>query len=139
MARYPRPKRGDLVPSLTSVEVLFLQQLPVNSLAQGMQGADFFTLANDMGKKEMEEKDKLQYVARMIHGLKAKGVQIIVYDTCWCYLSSRDSLRLLEAIDPDDQNSHSYSGRGLGGGRRCTSNPGSRIRDYHGYTARDDI
>lgn len=125
------------LPDLTELEVEFLRLLPVDSLAQGMPGASFVSLANDLGQNV--NPDKEAFIFALIRGLNRKGVKVVHYDGCWAFLSQWDSLRLRDILDsdnrPDDppRRIRSYSEREW----KPNTLLGSRRR-YHGQ-ARDDV
>lgn len=128
--------KTEKLPELTPLEVSFLQLLPVDSLAQGMAGASFHHLANDLGMKREDQQD--EFILNLISALKRKGVKVVVESGSWAYLSSWDSLRLAGLIDPED-GANMGAGRsfGYGGGIWKQSTQKGSLARYHG-SPRDD-
>lgn len=85
---------------LTETELEFLRLLPVDSLAQGMNGAEFGLLAKDLKHDDLEGEGPLRFCMGIIRELASKGIEVIYYESNWCFLSRAESERLAPLIDP---------------------------------------
>lgn len=132
------------LPELTELELEFLRLLPVDSLAQGMPGASFASLAKDLRSLAIKNgflyQDQGQgetFVMFLIRNLGKKKVEVVHYGGR-CFLNAWDASRLKPLIDPaavygESRRIRSYGDREW---RQSTLN-GSRRR-YHGRH-RDDV
>jgi len=85
---------------LTELELEFLRLLPVDSLAQGMNGAEFGLLAKDLKHDDLEGEGPLRFCMDIIRELGRKGIEVIYYESNWCFMSRAESERLAPLIDP---------------------------------------
>jgi len=92
----PRQKEA-----LTEQEKEFLRLLPVDSLGQGMLGAEFGNLAKDLKHDDLEGEGPMRFCMDLIRSLKTKGVEVVYYEDNWCFLSRLESERLAPLIDPE--------------------------------------